>query len=151
MSPDLRIVLGDWQALGAWAQSVRRMVFIQEQGIPEADEWDAEDAVALHAVALDADDIPWATGRLLKDPEGARIGRMAVLSAARGRGLGAQILHTLLSAAETRGDVQAVLHAQIQAVDFYARAGFAPRGNVYDEVGIPHQTMVKPLGVPPRS
>ena len=42
---------GDWQALGRDAGALRRMVFVKEQNIPEAMEWDEHDTTALHAVA----------------------------------------------------------------------------------------------------
>jgi predicted GNAT family N-acyltransferase len=38
-----------------------------------------------------------------------------------------------------------VLHAQRSAEGFYARLGFVARGAPYEEVGIPHLTMVKSL------
>jgi predicted GNAT family N-acyltransferase len=37
------------------------------------------------------------------------------------------------------------LHAQVSAQGFYAAAGFQPIGEVFDEVGIPHQAMTKTL------
>ena len=37
------------------------------------------------------------------------------------------------------------LHAQRSAVGFYARAGFTPRGEPFDEAGIAHQEMVRAL------
>ena len=37
------------------------------------------------------------------------------------------------------------LSAQLSARGFYDRAGYTPAGDVYDEVGIPHIAMVKPV------
>jgi predicted GNAT family N-acyltransferase len=117
---------------------------VQEQGIPVAEEWDADDAHALHAVITDAQGVPVATGRLLQPQPGlAQIGRMAVLSSQRGQHLGASILQALCDAAAARGDTQVVLHAQRSAEGFYRRHGFEPQGEPYDEVGIEHITMRK--------
>lgn len=139
-----RLHIGSWASLQVWAAAVRIAVFVQEQGIPVAEEWDEEDAGALHAVITDAQDVPIATGRLLQPQPGlAQIGRMAVLSSHRGQHLGASILQALCDAAYARGDTQCVLHAQRSAEGFYRRHGFEPEGEPYDEVGIEHITMRK--------
>lgn len=139
-----RLHIGAWATLQTWAAPVRLAVFVQEQGIPVAEEWDADDAHALHAVITDAQGVPVATGRLLQPQPGlAQVGRMAVLSSHRGRHLGACILQALCDAAYARGDTQVVLHAQRSAEGFYRRHGFEPQGEPYDEVGIEHITMRK--------
>jgi predicted GNAT family N-acyltransferase len=51
----------------------------------------------------------------------------------------------LMNAARKRGDREAVLHAQLSAAPFYARAGFAERGPHFDEAGIAHVEMVRKL------
>jgi predicted GNAT family N-acyltransferase len=144
LPPGFRLHIGSWASLQVWAAAVRIAVFVQEQGIPVAEEWDADDAGALHAVITDAQDVPIATGRLLQPQPGlAQIGRMAVLSSHRGQHLGASILQALCDAAYARGDTQCVLHAQRSAEGFYRRHGFEPEGEPYDEVGIDHITMRK--------
>ena len=144
LPPGYRLHVGAWATLQAWAAPVRIAVFVQEQGIPVAEEWDEDDARALHAVITDAQDVPVATGRLLQPQPGlAQIGRMAVLSSHRGQHLGASILQALCDAAYARGDTQCVLHAQRSAEGFYRRHGFEPEGEPYDEVGIEHITMRK--------
>ena len=75
----------------------------------------------------------------------ARIGRMAVRSDLRGSGVGRAVLRALLDEARRRGLRQAVLHAQLTAAGFYQREGFEPAGEVFEEVGIPHQEMVRDL------
>ncbi len=134
--------VGDWAQLGAAASTVRRAVFIEEQGIPAALELDARDADCVHAVAFDGNGTALATGRLLPD---AHIGRMAVLAWHRRRGLGATILRALVAVAQGRGMPQLRLHAQSSAVGFYVREGFRTIGEPYEEAGIPHQTMVRDL------
>jgi len=117
-------------------------VFIKEQGIPEAEEWDDLDALCSHVVAYNSKGDPIATARLLPSQKGtAKVGRMAVMHAWRGQGIGAFMLQRLLQTALQRGDQEAILHAQSQAQGFYAAQGFEARGEVFDEVGMPHIVM----------
>jgi YbgC/YbaW family acyl-CoA thioester hydrolase len=142
----VRLQTGGWDDLARDARRIRTQVFVQEQRIPQALEWDDEDAAALHAVAYNRLGQPIATGRLLQPSPGvAKIGRMAVHQVLRGCGIGRQVLHALLEAARARGDREAVLHAQCSAEAFYREAGFAPRGPVFDEAGIPHIEMARAL------
>ena len=138
--------VGGWQELGVHAQALRTTVFVEEQKIPAALEWDAADADAVHAVATNRFGAALATGRLLTHAPGvARIGRMAVVQAVRGTGIGGQVLDGLLQAARARGDREALLHAQMSAVPFYLRAGFTTHGEAFDEAGIGHIEMIKAL------
>ena len=142
----LRVVTGRWSALERDAAPLRRAVFVGEQGIPESEEWDAADATALHAVAINALGQAVGTGRLLAaEPGVGKIGRMAVHRALRGTGVGAAVLAALIEAARTRGDHTLRLSAQRTAMGFYQRQGWQCVGEPYDEVGIPHQTMERRL------
>ena len=137
---------GSWSALRQDATGLRTAVFVQEQGIDPALELDDLDAAAIHAVLYNRMGMPIATGRLVQSAPGiSRIGRMAVHSALRGTGWGRQLLDTLVQAAQERGDSQVQLHAQCSAQSFYAAAGFAVRGAVFEEAGIAHITMVRGL------
>ena len=141
-----QLALGSWEEVGTDAASVREAVFVQEQGIDRADEWDAMDSDCEHAVLRNFLDMPVATGRLLPAVDGvSHIGRMAVLRAVRGAGLGEQVLQALLRRARQRGDRRVVLHAQRSAEAFYAQAGFVVEGEPFDEVGIPHVIMAMDL------
>ena len=140
--------LGPWAELQEAARAVREKVFVVEQAIPAHEEWDAADEAALHAVVLNGAGLPLATGRLITEaqPEGeARIGRMAVLRAMRGSGVGGQVLRALVDAARERGVRSVVLHAQTSAKRFYERQGFKAEGEAFDEVDIPHIAMRMPL------
>lgn len=133
-----RIQTGGWDSLGQAAGAVRHDVFVVEQGVPEALELDEMDACSLHALALDPSGQALGTGRLLPD---GHIGRMAVLAAARGQGIGGAILGTLVEQARRRGDRFVLLHAQTHAEAFYRRHGFVPEGEQFMEAGIPHILM----------
>jgi len=123
---------------------VRIAVFVEEQGIPRSEELDEADASATHCVAY-ADGVPVAAGRLVEGDRYAKVGRMAVLRAYRGRGYGAAVLRALEREAWARGLREVRLSAQLHAAGFYARAGYVREGDVYDEVGIPHVAMRKRL------
>ena len=137
---------GHWSTLKDKAQPVRTQVFVQEQGIDAKDEWDSADADAVHAVVTNRFGHPLGTARLLKKSPGvAQIGRMAVVRVMRGSGLGGQLLNALVDIAKARGDKEVLLHAQTSAQAFYAREGFVPVGEPFDEVGIAHIEMRKVL------
>ena len=148
----VEVKIGSWQALGSGAQQVRTEVFVHEQRIPVEMEWDGADDTAIHALAVNRLGQPVATGRLLAPapdhPGVARIGRMAVNRVLRGSHLGRDILQALMQAATQRGDHEVCLHAQRSAEGFYARLGFVPRGEPFEEAGIAHIEMVKQLPAP---
>ena len=148
--PVTEVRTGDWAALGEGARAVREAVFVQEQGIAREDEWDEADHTAVHAVVTNRLGMPVATGRLLVEGAPgsgtARIGRMAVDRTLRGSGVGRQVVQALEQAARARGDTRVVLGAQRSAEGFYARLGYAPYGEPYEEVGIPHVGMARALG-----
>lgn len=146
--PMVEVRVGAWSELGNDAHKIRLAVFVEEQHIPAEREWDEADPdpQCVHAVAYNSIGVPLATGRLLEHVPGvAKIGRMAVTQAMRGSGVGRSVLDALLKAARERGYREAVLHAQVSASQFYSRAGFVPRGPMFEEVGIPHVEMVRSL------
>jgi YbgC/YbaW family acyl-CoA thioester hydrolase len=144
--PMLDVRVGTWHELGAAARPIRAEVFIDEQRIPAAMEWDDADAGAVHAVAFNHLGRALGTGRMHEHVPGvAKIGRMAVTSASRHSGVGKAVLDALLDSARKRGDGGAILHAQLAAAPFYERAGFARRGPEFDEAGIAHVEMERAL------
>ena len=127
-----------WVHDAAQLAAIRRTVFIDEQGVPEALEWDEHDAAALHLLALADDGAPIGCARLLPD---GHVGRMAVLPALRRGGVGQALLAAVMDAAQARGHATLRLSAQTHAAGFYARAGFVVVGDEYEEAGIPHVAM----------
>lgn len=135
---DLEIEVVGWDEAELLVMPVRTEVFVVEQGVPAEIERDAFDAVCRHAIARDAGGRVVATGRLLPD---GHIGRMAVLRAARGAGVGGAVLQALIAEAARRGLREVALAAQTHALDFYLRHGFEAVGEVFMEAGIPHRAM----------
>lgn len=117
---------------------IRRAVFIEEQQIDEAEEWDAYDATCLHYLA----EGNAGTARVIARGDSAKIGRVAVVKSHRGTGLGAKIMQALMDDARARGFKTAELESQVYAIAFYARLGFVAEGPEYDDgSGILHRVM----------
>ena len=125
------------------AFAVRVPVFVGEQHVPaeeEIDDHDRTDADARHALVRDGT-VPIAAGRYFRTGSTAHVGRVAVLAAYRGRGIGRLVLEALVADARARGYVRVALNAQDHAVAFYAKAGFTPFGETLVECDILHQPM----------
>lgn len=138
----MKITLAQTEAERQACFDIRRAVFIDEQQIPEAEEWDADDATCLHYLAGQNA----GTARLIAKGDTAKIGRVAVVKAHRGTGLGVQIMTAVMQDAKARGFAQAVLESQTYAIAFYARLGFVAEGPEYDDgSGIMHKLMRAPL------
>lgn len=124
------------------AQSIRMEVFVQEQDVPEDEEMDEYDDVAVHAIAI-SHGIVIGTGRLLLDGFEAKIGRMAVLQSKRRSGVGSLLMAFLEREAVTNGALVIVLHSQTYVSDFYEKHGYRCEGSVFLEAGIEHVLMRK--------
>ncbi|GGF18787.1 GNAT family N-acetyltransferase [Subtercola lobariae] len=72
------------------------------------------------------------------------IGRVVVAADHRGRGLAQQLIARVL---EQYGQLPMLLHAQSYVAPLYARFGFEPFGDDYDEAGILHTSMYRPGAV----
>ncbi|MDF1621662.1 GNAT family N-acetyltransferase [Pseudothioclava nitratireducens] len=125
-------------------RALRRTVFIEEQNVPEEEEWDGLDADAVHLLAR-VDGHPVGTARLLLKGETGKIGRVCVLREARGTGLGAALIREGEARLRALGCTRAQLGAQCHAIPFYEKLGFSAYGPIYDDAGIPHRDMEKPL------
>ncbi|MCF7796849.1 MAG: GNAT family N-acetyltransferase [Lentisphaeria bacterium] len=126
------------------AFEIRRRVFVLEQGFALADEYDEDDARAIHLLVY-LTDKPIATARFVPEGEIARVGRVAVLPEFRDAGYGLALMKACENTARERGLKMVELHSQIQVQSFYERAGYVTRGNIFDECGWPHITMEKAL------
>lgn len=141
ISPDCNgftLQLAAWATHGDELYAVRHAVFVAEQGVPEELEQDEHDALCLHMLARDVAGRAIGTGRLLAD---GHIGRVAVLPAWRGRGVGAALMERLIALARQRGFRQVRLNAQTSALAFYEKLGFSAEGEDFIDAGIPHRRM----------
>jgi len=127
------------------ARRIRRLVFVDEQGVDPREEWDAHDeagAETLHFVAFDGDEA-LGCARLRALGKAAKIERVAVLHAARERGLGRALMDAAEGAAWRRGDARLAIHAQLPVIPFYERLGWRALGPEFLEAGIAHREMEK--------
>lgn len=126
-------------------RALRRKVFIDEQGVPEDIEMDDQDGHALHLLLWQDGEAVGSARVLLKGGTG-KIGRVCVLPDGRGAGYGTALMRAAVDVLRAQpGLSRAKVGAQVQALGFYEKLGFAPQGDVYDEAGIPHQDMIRDL------
>lgn len=124
------------------ALDLRTAVFVREQNVPPELEFDEEDPVAVHLVAVDRGEV---VGTLRITSEGAvsRIGRVAVRRSERGRGIGSRLVRHATDLLEGSGTREIILHAQIQTIPFYRRLGYREEGEIDYDAGIAHLWMRK--------
>ena len=138
--PDMKIVAFDTDNQ-PHIRAIRDAVFIREQQIDPALEFDGQDGSAIHVlVAVDGEYV--GTGRMLDD---GHIGRIAILQDYRSQGLGGRVVQALVDEAVRRGYPRVYLGAQIHAIGFYAKLGFTPFGEEFMAAGLPHLAMEKSL------
>lgn len=130
------------------ALHVRRVVFIEEQQVPEDLEIDEHDQLSdptIHVIAY-RDIEPSATGRLRSPEQGVgKIERVAVKQETRGTGLGRELMLHLEKIAVQQGNSTLKLSAQLQAQPFYEKLGYEGYGEIFDDAGIDHIMMKKQL------
>jgi predicted GNAT family N-acyltransferase len=124
--------------LAEQAFSIRRKVFVDEQGVDQALEYDKEDQSNHYLLLLAGK--PIAAARWRETLKGIKLERFAVLPEFRNRGFGEIILNEVLKDVKSL-DKPVYLHSQARAVPFYERNGFLKEGNVFIEAGIEHYYM----------
>ncbi|WP_123533902.1 GNAT family N-acetyltransferase [Halosimplex salinum] len=143
MTVDVRVAESDPDREAAL--SVRREVFIEEQGVPEDIEMDGRDDEAVHLVAT-AGGEPVGAARLREvDPGVGKVERVAVVDERRGEGIGRDLMDTLEATAADRGIDRLIMHAQTHVEAFYRRLGYETTSDVFEEAGIDHVEMEKTL------
>jgi len=120
------------------AFAIRRRVFVDEQGVDPALEYNKEENA--HHYLLLISERPGATARWRETEKGIKLERFAVLSEFRNRGFGEIILKEVLK--DVVGLKRTIyLHSQLRAVPFYERNGFVKKGPVFYEANIGHYYM----------
>ncbi|MCK0536282.1 GNAT family N-acetyltransferase [Alcanivorax quisquiliarum] len=136
------VIKTTWDEDEAALRAIRERVFIREQRVPEALEWDDQDAVSVHFLAKDGHGEAIGCIRLL--PSG-QMSRLSVLSEHRNQGIGKALLIAAEEEARAQGRDEIFLHAQTHATSFYEAAGFSVTGGIFLEADIPHRQMFKAL------
>lgn len=127
------------------AFSLRKEVFVKEQGVPLSLELDEHDETAIHFIVNDGDQTI-ATARLREiEPKVGKVERVCVLSKYRGKRLGALIMETVEQHATALNFKTLKLNAQSYAVPFYEKLNYAVTSPEFMDAGIPHRAMEKNL------
>jgi predicted GNAT family N-acyltransferase len=120
------------------AFAIRKKVFVDEQGVDPALEYDKEEKS--HHYLLMINDKPIATARWRETEKGIKLERFAVLAEFRNRGIGELILKEMMVDVVPLGKA-IYLHSQARAVSFYERNRFVKEGGMFLEAGIEHYYM----------
>ena len=121
---------------------VRGIVFIEEQGVTYTIERDEYDFSATH-IRGEMDGEPFAAGRIRTVGEYAKLERVAIRKAYRGKNFGHKLTNFMISVATEQGFKKFKVHAQSYLKDFYQKHGFEVVGDLFKEVGIDHYLMVR--------
>jgi len=124
----------------ATGAAIRYEVFVDEQGVEAAIEFDAYDTAAEHVLVVEAGR-PIGTARVRPTDGGLKCERVAVRASARGAGWGRRLMELCETIARQRGLDACVLHAQQRVEGFYRRLGYEVDGEPFEEAGIPHVKM----------
>jgi predicted GNAT family N-acyltransferase len=125
--------------------AIRREVFIDEQGVPEAEEYEGHEDLYTHFCAYDGNLLAGYL-RVIREEDRLRVGRVAVRKAYRLQGIGARLMASAEAfGRDSLGCTTAVLNAQLQASGFYRKLGYCAVGGVFKEAGIEHVAMEKRL------
>jgi len=125
--------------------ALRREVFVEEQGVPLAEEMDGLDAGCTHFLALAGGDAVGTARLRVTDDGRAKAERVAVRRSVRRSGAGRTLMRALEDEARARGRPELVLNAQVPVIAFYERLGYRVDGPEFLEAGIPHRAMRKRL------
>lgn len=141
----LRIKTVNYQEQLQAIQTIRTIVFQEEQGVAAELEFDGLDAVATHFLAY-LDHQPVGTSRIRNiDNKTAKIERLAVLPKARRQGIGLKLMETVLKVIAAENKHIAIVHAQEYIAKLYQQLGFEQVGDKFTEAGISHIKMIKRL------
>ena len=121
---DLRLTRVETPEQMREALTLRREVFVDEQGIPAELDEDGRDRAATSILIYDGN-VPIATGRFLMVADGETIlARIAVQARYRGRGIGGMVVSELEKLAIEEGANRFTLLPHDYLEDFYRRLGY---------------------------
>lgn len=136
----------DWQVAQTDSARIRMAVFMQEQQVSAADEWDGMDEQATHFLVHNASGDAIATARILTESHNNQtryhIGRVAVLKTHRNQGIGHQLMCAMITWCQHHNPLAEIyLHAQVNRQAFYQKLGFVAQGTEFMDAGIAHISM----------
>ena len=127
------------------AFSIRKKVFVEEQGIPLHLEIDEYDQSATHFIIFENNE-PIAAARLrLTDELTGKVERVCVLPKHRGKHFGVYVMEAIEEHAKALHLGKLKLNAQTYAIPFYEKLNFEITSPEFNDAGIPHRAMEKQL------
>ena len=127
------------------ALDIRQKVFVEEQNVPLADEFDEFDTLgeSCQHILAHYNEQPVGTGRLRIVNGAGKLERICILKPYRQDGLGKIIINKLEEIAKAKGISQVKLHGQTHAEEFYKKLNYQTASDEFTEDGIPHILMTK--------
>lgn len=138
----MKIVTNEKQLQDAF--KVRRLVFVDEQQVPEEEEIDQYENDCTHFVLYD-DLNPVGAGRFRNVDGLGKVERICVLASHRNSGAGKIIMEKIEQFAKENKYTDLKLNAQTQAIPFYRKLGYEVISEEFMDAGIPHRTMKKKI------
>ncbi|MDK2807642.1 MAG: hypothetical protein PWP24_375 [Clostridiales bacterium] len=105
------------------AFSIRRKVFVEEEGMEEKEEFDGFDEMCVHAV-ISVEGKNLGTGRILYDGDEFEIGHICILREERRKLYGDFLVRMLIDKAFLSGASEVVVYTPNRFVPFYQKIGF---------------------------
>ena len=140
---DVKLVTTDEDRERAF--TLRKEVFVKEQGVPLSLELDEHDATAIHFIVNDGEKTI-ATARLREiEPKIGKVERVCVLGSYRGKRLGVLIMKIVEQYAKNIDFKTLKLNAQSYAVPFYEKLDYVVTSPEFMDADIPHRAMEKQL------
>ncbi|KAL1708556.1 acyl-CoA N-acyltransferase [Schizophyllum commune] len=161
-APPHELIIAESRTAKTQCFSIRTRVFFDEQQFPistEFDEHDDDPATGHILLRLTPSLEPIGTIRAIRPPGTTyyKLTRLAVLKDYRQYRFGRALVHALhdwvrrhvAAAQPDAATAEIVCHSQLYVKGFYAKFGYEPVGEEFDEDGAPHQKMVLRLPLHP--
>ena len=122
------------------AKSIRKQVFVEEQGVPENLEYDEYEAHSSHFLVLIRKK-QWQRPGGVEQNMGLSLSALLFYHTIEGKGLVNFLFYKMIQEVKSLSDC-VYLNAQIQVVSFYEQLHFERVGPIFEEAGIQHYKMV---------
>ncbi len=119
--------------------SLRKEIFVKEQGFPENEEIDYVDKFAVHIACYNSDEVI-ACGRIYIKEKIAHFCRICVKKSYRNIGIGTLLCRFMIEYAKQNKCEKIVLNSQLHAISFYEKLGFIGESEIMD-AGVIHIKM----------
>ena len=142
----MEIKVADTKELYDQCLDIRMKVFVEEQDVPSDVEVDEYEDICTHFALYDDSGEAVGTVRYRPLEDGMiKVERMAVLKEHRGKKYGYDLMEGVHQHARSAGHLKSKLGAQVHAIPFYEKLGYAVSSDEFDDAGIPHKYMTREL------